>query len=889
MFSHYEIIQRLTSERVTGTSGLIMLNDFAQGLGWQPSDPFYAPHVQDIATAHLVVEHGLENTAVLSFLRSPNSYSDLDYSARRSLLALSYNNLVDWHIQIGAKDAFVIYNRVVPKDSAGIVATYKLINGGVDNLRSEAFEELVGKRPNPNLPALDNALIDTISGWKRKLSAEMDNAISNEAISVLFNGIILARAVEDYQRRQVRPLNTPGESPDSKALLTTWNSSQGTSMTIGKAIVRTISQFLKGKIPRYLLDEGQLKVFDSLDPATVKAVFSDFYQNVAVPYAYDFSVMSKHALSRIYEHYVSILRTIEQPQQSQLAMFPRLPEEEKNKSFGGIYTPQFIARFFAKFLQRQMPPNTFRNMTAADPACGSGIFIRTLLETKFDPVQNGVTTAEVHEAFKNVLGLDWEINAAQATRLSLALLSLALTGSFPSELNVIAAEGIEYFQQHGKLRNSQEAVLANPPFVALETQPQAIRERIAQFMSKHATGRIDSYLAFLRIGFEMVKPGGFGLFVLPHSFLLANSANEMRKTLSENAWIRCLADLSAIRVFGDTGSYIILLIFQKKPAGTHEAPPATIVKCQDMVGRALQDALDGRQVETPTYSVYEVGQDFFDGDDWVVVPPTEAIIKRKFERFARLEDFLEVREGFISGADDIFVISQGQIPEGEEDLYVPYLPDRDMKSYRTPTRASQYFLFPFINDSHITENELKKQFPRTWKYLQSHKERLSERAPVRKRNLPWWRPVWPRSPKSMMRPKIVTPHLVLVPRFSFDSKGRYAVSHSPFMYPKETGAEKDLLRYFVAVLNSSACYWHIATHSHIYQRGYAMLEKKTLNKTRVPDPASVPTTTMRDLLALVDRRLSTSGADIAALEQQIDEAVAGLYGLTQRERRALGM
>src|SRR5215218_10233416 len=107
MFSHYEIIQRLTSERVTGTSGLIMLNDFAQGLGWQPSDPFYAPHVQDIATAHLVVEHGLENTAVLSFLRSPNSYSDLDYSARRSLLALSYNNLVDWHIQIGAKDAFV--------------------------------------------------------------------------------------------------------------------------------------------------------------------------------------------------------------------------------------------------------------------------------------------------------------------------------------------------------------------------------------------------------------------------------------------------------------------------------------------------------------------------------------------------------------------------------------------------------------------------------------------------------------------------------------------------------------------------------------------------------------------------------------------------------------
>lgn len=866
-----------------------MLNDFAHGLGWQPSDPFYAPQVQDIATAHLLVEHGLENTAVLTFLRSPNSYSDLDYSARRSLLSLSYNNLVDWHIQIGAKDAFVVYNRVVPNDSAGVVATYRLLNGGVDKLRSDAFEELIGKRPNPNLPALDNALIDTISGWKRKLSAEMNNTVSNEAISALFNGIIFARAVEDYQRRQATSSPTDRESADSKALLTTWAGTRAKSMTVGQVIVRTISQFLKGKTPRYLLNESQLMVFDHLDSATVQALFSDFYQNAAVPYAYDFSVMSKHALSRIYEHYVSILRTIELPQQAQLAMFPRLPEEEKSKSLGGIYTPQFIARFFAKFLQRQMPPMTFRNMTAADPACGSGIFIRTLMETKFDPVQNGVTTTEVHEAFKNVLGVDWEVNAAQATRLSLALLSLALTGSFPSELNVVAAEGIEYFQQHDELRNSQEAVLANPPFVALETQPQAIRERIAQFMSKHATGRIDSYLAFLRIGFEMIRPGGFGLFVLPHSFLLANSASEMRKTICENAWIRCLADLSAIRVFGDTGSYIILLIFQKKPTGNQEAPPATIVKCQDMVGRALQDALDQRQVETPTYSVYEVGQDFFHGDDWIVVPPTEAIIKRKFEQFAKIEDFLEVREGFISGADDIFVLSQGQIPQGEEDLYVPYLPDRDMKSYRTPARTTQYFLFPFINDSYITESELKKEFPRTWKYLQSHKDELSERAPVRKRNLPWWRPVWPRSPKSMMRPKIVTPHLVLVPRFSFDSKGKYAVSHSPFMYPKETGAEKDLLRYFVAVLNSSACYWHISTHSHIYQRGYAMLEKKTLNKTRVPDPASVPTMTMRDLLALVDRRLTTSGPEITDLERQIDEAVAGLYHLTYRERRALGM
>lgn len=140
-----------------------------------------------------------------------------------------------------------------------------------------------------------------------------------------------------------------------------------------------------------------------------------------------------------------------------------------------------------------------------------------------------------------------------------------------------------------------------------------------------------------------------------------------------------------------------------------------------------------------------------------------------------------------------------------------------------------------------------------------------------------------------MRPKIISPHLVLVPRFSLDLQGRYAVSRCPLLYPKDTGAERDLLRYFVAVLNSTPCFWYIATHSHVYQRGYAMLEVKTLIRTPVPDPARVPLKSLRQLLKLVDKRLSSSGSPALDLERQIDATVADLYALSSEERRALGM
>jgi methylase of polypeptide subunit release factors len=884
MLDQYNLVVQLTSPELSDIDRPRILNDFAYELGWQPSDRLGGLIVGDFANAHLVVEHGLENTAVITFLRDPRRYADLDYSEKRRLLTISYNNLVDWHIQVEIDGVTFVFNRTKPPR---IVERHHISRGNVDTLRSEAFERVVGKKPSPNLPALDDALIETISFWKRNLSAEMGYAVPNGSLSALFNAIIFVRAVEDhYWRLGAGGVADQHETDSSRVLLRAWGATS--TLTLREVILQHLERFIGGEIPAYVINEEQLYVFDDLDRQTVYALFSDFYRSKYVPYEYDFSLMSKHALSRIYERYVSILHLEESPQAT-LPLFPRLPEEEWNKAYGSIYTPQFIARFFARYLREQMPPLAYRRIRTADPACGSGIFLRTLLELQCDPTYDGMTTELIQTVFGNVLGLDFDENACQATRLSLALLHLILTSRLPQTLNVYSEESIKYYVEHPKLKGSYDAVIANPPFVSLDTQTPAMRERVSQFMNDHATGRIDMYLAFLRIGLEMLKPGGYGLFVLPHSFLLGKNASGMRKLISETAWIRCLADLSAIRVFEDRGSYIVLLIFQRRPDTSQKAPPATIVKCQDLVGRALQDVIDGRRLETSFYSIYDVEQDTFRKDEWLVLPPTESSIRRRFETLPTVDDFLHVRQGFISGADSVFIVSAEQISMGEASLFVPFLPDRDMRLYTVPNEPSRYFLYPYLDGRVVEEDKLKERFPKTWEYLQSHKHKLESRAPVRNGQLDWWRPVRPRPPERMMRPKIVSPHLVLVPRFSLDREGKYAISRAPLLYPKETGTEDDLLRFFIAVLNSTPCYWHIATHSHVYRGGYVMLEPKTLKKTPVPDPTQISPVTKRRLLALVDRRLLLSGPDALDVEKQIDALVADLYGLSSQERQALGM
>lgn len=908
-----ELIRELTTHTVSVNGKQRELaHTFARDFGWRPSD--YSPvHSSEIANAHLLVEHGLKNTAVLTFLHSPDYFSELYESQIKVLLNFSYNNLIDWHLIITSNEAVTLYNRV--KDSqTRIVHRVDLRKGekAFDELRSDKFEQIIGKKPNPNLPALDDVLIKNISHWKRILSFEINGATTRE-LSSLFNAIIFSRAVEDSTRSsKLRENNADNFS--STYLLERWDATNGES-GLADFLYESISELLNEEIPTYLIQRDELRIFDTLDHSTVRSLLSSFYYQESIPYSYDFSVMSKHALSRIYEQYVSVLKTIEPLETSQGSLFQmNLPRLETNKTFGAYYTPQYIARFFARFFQKNVSPKKFYTAKIADPACGSGIFLRTFLEQRFDQKvlnsANEINSEFVEQSFLDIFGIDRDSNATHATSLSLALLQLALKDSFPAQLteltsfpnilNLLEHETIEYVQNNeNNIQNSQDVVVANPPFIRYEEQSEALRERISSYMEGFATGRVGSELAFLRLGLEMLKPGGIGLFVLPHNFLFSETAIGMRQEIYDKTWVLCLADLSAIDVFKDAAVYTILLIFQKKYAEI-DAPKATIVKTRNFVEQALQNALDDNEVEKNAYSVYQTSQEIFQSKQWTIVSKTELNIEKKYKELPKLEDFLEIRQGFVTGADPIFIRSSNLIPKKERRMYVPYLPDREMMAYVVPGQTDKVVFYPFIDGRLITEQELEKDFPETWNYLNSHKPELENRLSITKVN--WWKPVSPRPPERLIRPKIVTPNLTIAPRFSIDIEGKYAVSRSPIFYPKDAaqdtlnnvgdsekiGNEGDLLRYFVAVLNSSVCYWYISNHSTRFGKGYSKLEPKTLKDTPVPSPISSPLK-VREIIELVDKRLVSEGKKAIDIEQELDSLVSELYDLSKDERRILRM
>ena len=865
----FKLVTDLTDQRIQGSDALDALRRFASEFGWRPSDQLDRyPGTERFCNGHLVVEHGFDLTAVISFLGTDTPYVDLDMSERRTLLELSYNNMVDWHLLPERSGMRVVFNRTDPPRDDFFPVTLS-----EDVWRADAFDRLTGKRPSPNVRALDDALIDTVSFWKRAIRTDMGAQVDLAQISALINSVIMVRALEDYQNRL---------HPQEQCLLNSELDALPSRAKNARSLIRKAFQQLgQGNPPAWLQEIfAQLDVFKNLDPESLRELVGDFYRSRYSPYRYNFHLISKHALSRIYEHYVSVLRDSSTPE---LTLFRDLPDELRNRDLGSVYTPQYVARFFARYLREHRTPRSFRALRTIDPACGSGMFLRTLLEMQCDPADDSFSEKSVREIFSRTHGIDIDVNACQATRLSLALLHLVLVGEFPSKLNIDAREAIEGLQEQP--HEAFDVVITNPPFVKWDGLSPAIRERLSSYMEDQGLGKQDLYLAFLKAAIEHTAPGGMFCFVLPHSFLLSKSASKLRQEISKLFSVRVLADLSEVAVFEQTGIYVILLIAERT---SERHVPATIVKCQEFVGPALQDALAGRKRIGEGYQVFDVDQQTFQRDRWNLLPPDEAALRNVIEGHRRLEVFVTVRQGMITGADKVFIRLSRDCSKTERDVWRPLLPDRDMLRFGVPKRMTTAVFMPFTLDGErLTERRLRKDYPQTWDYLKGFKKQLAQRSAVTKKGRPWWEPAWPRSPEKLFVPKIVTPHLVLLPRFGIDRDGKYAVSRCPYLVPRSQTGGQSLLKIVCGVMNSAIGHWQIASSSHKYSRGYLMLEVKTLRDFHMPDPASLAPPLTRKIVRLVDRLMDSP--DDAEAIAELDELVGEAFGLSAAQMSLVGL
>ena len=184
MTSVYDNLTRILSTTTSAEQRLSAIRGFATDLHWTPSFEMHHSFGVSGADDHLVVEHGLENSAVISFLKSPRRAADLDPIQLRSLLTISFNNLVEWHIFVSETEVRYINNRTEPF----FVRIFSLSRSSTELASVQQFEKVTtvefAKDHNiKSIQSCDDALIQIISHWKRLLKADY-RGLSNEGAMV---------------------------------------------------------------------------------------------------------------------------------------------------------------------------------------------------------------------------------------------------------------------------------------------------------------------------------------------------------------------------------------------------------------------------------------------------------------------------------------------------------------------------------------------------------------------------------------------------------------------------------------------------------------------------------------------------------------------------------
>jgi hypothetical protein len=335
----------------------------------------------------------------------------------------------------------------------------------------------------------------------------------------------------------------------------------------------------------FLIDPQQLHpdVADYL----LRDLFSRFAQSVSG------NTVPIQALGQLHEMFLD----------KEISPGARLPKVGRRKSAGAYYTPEAIAHYITQntvgHLLNSCPEGEQTPLQILDPACGGGIFLLTayqvLLEHKLDH-QGTLTQAERSQILLNHLyGVDLDPQAVEVTQLSLLLKLLeslphpdlsqlpdlssniqvgnAIIGEAPQPHKALQQEALYPLDWQTAFPQAMqsggfEVVIGNPPYIDSETMTRSL-PHCRHYCTTHyeaAAGNWDLFCVFIEKALQLCKPGGLSSLIVPNKLLSADYAAGARSLLQHHQLLS-IRDYSRVSVFA-VAVYPLVYVVQKATPST---------------------------------------------------------------------------------------------------------------------------------------------------------------------------------------------------------------------------------------------------------------------------------------------------------------------------------
>ena len=424
-----------------------------------------------------------------------------------------------------------------------------------------------------------------------------------------------------------------------------------------------------------------------------------------------------------------------------------------------------------------------------------------------------------------------------------------------------------------------DVVIGNPPYFSmskLKDQADYFSQAGFETYSKGA----DIYCLFYELGGRVLKNDGFITYITSNSWLRAIYGDLLKEYFMKNLQPISLLNIEDIQIFEEATVESNIIILQKR-------------KLTDTF--SVVNLSNDYTLGTSLSHYFELNHFDFavpDTSEWFIGDQLEGNLKAKLENVGRqLKEFdIEINRGFLTGYNTAFIIDDQkknnliELDEKNREIIKPILRGRDVHKY-SYVDAGLFLIatFPSLKidiDEYITLKEHLASFlpklNQTGEYF--HNSEGKQVKSRKKTNGKWFETqdtiaYW----RDFEKPKIVWGEISDKPKFAFDDSGLYAEATTFLM----TGEK---LKFLLAILNSKVSEWYFNLIGTTTGMGTNRWKKYKIELLPVKIPSELQE---KEIEALVDEILKAKeqnpSADSTDLENQIDQLVYQLYGLTEEE------
>lgn len=514
-----------------------------------------------------------------------------------------------------------------------------------------------------------------------------------------------------------------------------------------------------------------------------------------------------------------------------------IPVEDRETN-GAFFTPQIIVDFI---IQNIHPAN---NAKVIDISCGSGAFLLGIL--RYFKKTYGKTIYEI--VSENLYGIDLLDYNVRRSKILIMLYGL-LYGEVVREAD-IRVECDNSLTRNWE--NEYDAVIGNPPYVKFQDMKDATRDILLSKYETTSFGTFNLYFAFFEIGYRLLKSTGKLGYITPNNYFTSLSGESLRKYFQDNNIVSRIVDFSSTKVF-DVQTYTAITFLTK-------SRQTNIEYARIKQGQSIGDFLDSASYTYNQYSELNVKK-------WRLLCNNErAVISRVESSGDSIGKLFNIAVGIATLKDEAYFI----LPYKEDNEFY-YCNNKYCSSFaieKSVTRSlvkistikepndlllnQRRIIFPYVvNDGTaivISENEMKKKYPKCFEYLLSVKDVLKQRGKGKHEYIPFF--AYGRTQGLNKHGiKVYTPTFSQYPRFIFDNNRDSLFTNGYALFYKENennnfglfAHERALITYeenhdvLLKILNSGLMHFYVSRTSVSIEGGYPCYQKNFIEKFTIPE------------------------------------------------------